>query len=283
MRFLECAASRPSLRPPPGSRSKSAPAVCSSRTRAGPSSTSTCTAAASQRAAPAARVSRRCRAGESPAPSAAAMPPCAYAVALSNSERFVSTRTSPCSDARHAVCSPATPLPTTRNRVRIRSVMAENSLVALSLDGYSFPMRKLLVFVAILLATHVALLIAHPSSAVVAATTDAVDVGIVLDVGGRGDKSFNDGAYAGAIRAEKELGARVRFIEPGDGSDREAGLRLLAAEKMDVVIGVGFIFTDDITQLAKEYPSIKFADVDYSVGADAQGNPIPPPTNLAAL
>jgi basic membrane protein A and related proteins len=110
-----------------------------------------------------------------------------------------------------------------------------------------------------------------------------VDVGIVFDVGGRGDKSFNDGAYLGAERAEKELGARVRFIEPGEGSDREAGLRLLAAEGMDLVIGVGFIFTDDLTQLAKEYPDVRFAGVDYAVGSDAQGKPIPPPPNLAAL
>ena len=57
------------------------------------------------------------------------------------------------------------------------------------------------------------------------------------------------------MRAEQELGAHVRFIEPGEGSDREAGLRLLAAEGMDLVIGVGFIFTDDLTQLAKEYPT----------------------------
>ena len=47
---------------------------------------------------------------------------------------------------------------------------------------------------------------------------DAVNVGIVLDVGGLGDKSFNDGAYRGAERAEKELGARVRLIEPGEGT-----------------------------------------------------------------
>ena len=43
--------------------------------------------------------------------------------ALSKSERFVSTRTSACSEARHAVCSPATPLPTTSNLVRMRSGM----------------------------------------------------------------------------------------------------------------------------------------------------------------
>jgi basic membrane protein A len=106
---------------------------------------------------------------------------------------------------------------------------------------------------------------------------------VVFDLGGRGDKSFNDGAYLGAERAAKELGVRVRFIEPGEGSDREAGLRLLAAEGMDLVIGVGFIFTDDLTQLAKEYPNTKFAGVDYSVATDKDGKVIPPPSNLAAL
>ena len=114
-------------------------------------------------------------------------------------------------------------------------------------------------------------------------TPDAVNVGIVLDVGGLGDKSFNDGAYRGAMRAEKELGAHIRLIEPGEGADREAGLRLLAAEHMDLVIGVGFIFTDDITQLAKEYPNTNFAGVDYSLATDKAGNPIPPPPNVAAL
>jgi hypothetical protein len=102
-------------------------------------------------------------------------------------------------------------------------------------------------------------------------------VGIVFDVGGRGDKSFNDGAYLGAERAEigvllaASSAPRVRFIEPGEGSDREAGLRLLAAEGMDLVIGVGFIFTDDLTQLAKEYPNVNFAGVDYAVATDDKG------------
>ena len=144
-------------------------------------------------------------------------------------------------------------------------------------------MRKLLIFVGVLLAIHVALLFVHPSGAAIPPVGDAVDVGIVFDMGGRGDKSFNDGAYNGAERAAKELGVRVRFIEPGEGSDREAGLRLLAAEKMDVVFGVGFIFTDDLTQLAKEYPNTSFAGVDYSVGQDKDGNVIQPPPNLAAL
>ena len=144
-------------------------------------------------------------------------------------------------------------------------------------------MKRLLTLLGVLLVAHVALLFVRPRGASSAQTRDAIDVGIVFDVGGRGDKSFNDGAYLGAERAERQLGARVRFIEPGEGSDREAGLRLLAAEGMDIVIGVGFIFTDDLTQLAKEYPKTKFAGVDYAISSDAQGKPIPPPPNLAAL
>jgi basic membrane protein A len=144
-------------------------------------------------------------------------------------------------------------------------------------------MRKLLLLVVVLLLVHVALLFVHPAGAAQLPNDDTIDVGVVFDLGGRGDKSFNDGAYLGAERAERELGARVRFIEPGEGSDREAGLRLLAAEGMDLVIGVGFIFSDDLTQLATEYPRTDFAGVDFSVAVDKAGRPIPPPRNLAAL
>ena len=144
-------------------------------------------------------------------------------------------------------------------------------------------MRKLLVLVAVLFTVHVALLFVHPAGAAVPPAGNGLNVGVVFDLGGRGDKSFNDGAYIGAERAAKELGVHVRFIEPGEGSDRESGLRLLAAEGMDLVIGVGFIFTDDLTQLAKEYPKTRFAGVDYSLATDKAGNVIPPPPNLAAL
>ena len=152
-------------------------------------------------------------------------------------------------------------------------------------------MRKLTIVVGVLLVVHVALLFVRPSGSAQAAGGGGgqtvgdrgVNVGIVLDVGGLGDKSFNDGAYTGAMRAEKELGAHLRLIEPGEESDRESGLRLLAAEHMNLVIGVGFIFTDDVTQLAKEYPDVNFAVVDYAIATDKAGNPIPPPPNVAAL
>ena len=138
-------------------------------------------------------------------------------------------------------------------------------------------MRKLFLVAAGLLVVHAALLFAGSRTQADTSRPGATNVGIVLDVGGRGDKSFNDGAYAGADSATKILHPNVRFIEPGEGSDREAGLRLLAAEHMDLVIGVGFIFSDDLTKLAKEYPNVSFAGVDYALSVDDKGNVIPPP------
>ena len=144
-------------------------------------------------------------------------------------------------------------------------------------------MRKLLTVIGVLLGVHVALLFVRPSGAAVLPSGEGLDVGIVFDLGGRGDKSFNDGAYNGAMRAAADFGARVRFVEPGEGSDREAGLRLLAAEGMDIVMGIGFIFTDDLTGLALEYPSVAFGGVDFAVTIDKDGKAVPPPANLAAL
>lgn len=144
-------------------------------------------------------------------------------------------------------------------------------------------MRKLFALLGVLLAAHVALSFVRPGGATVAPVGDAVEVGIVFDMGGRGDKSFNDGAYLGAERAMKDFGARVRFVEPGEGPDREAGLRLLAAEGMDLVIGVGFIFTDDLTGLAAEYPNVSFAGIDFALTIDSAGNPVQPPANIAAI
>ncbi len=144
-------------------------------------------------------------------------------------------------------------------------------------------MRRTFYLLGALVAVHLLLLTITPSGATVAPEGEGLDIGIVFDVGGRGDKSFNDGAFLGGLRAADSLGARVRYIEPGEGSDREAGLRLLAAEGMDLVLAVGFIFTDDVLTLAREYPEVKFAGVDYAVSTDSLGNPLPLPPNLVAL
>jgi len=92
-------------------------------------------------------------------------------------------------------------------------------------------------------------------------------IGLVFDVGGRGDKSFNDAAFAGVTRAENELGVEASYLEPSSTEDREAALRLFAARKFDLVIGVGFIFSSDVAEVARAYPNVRFACVDYSPGA----------------
>jgi basic membrane protein A len=101
-----------------------------------------------------------------------------------------------------------------------------------------------------------------------------VKVGLVFDVGGRGDKSFNDGAYAGLEKAQKELAIEFEDIDPGDGADRESAIRKFAARPdIALIFGVGFIFTDDINNVAKEFPDKKFACIDYSI---TDPNAIPP-------
>jgi basic membrane protein A len=105
-----------------------------------------------------------------------------------------------------------------------------------------------------------------------------VKIGLVFDVGGRGDKSFNDAAWKGLTRARDELGVSIEAIEPGDGSDREGALRQLASEGCQLVIGVGFIFSRDLDALAAQYPNTAFAGIDY---APDDAHPIGP--NLRAL
>lgn len=102
-------------------------------------------------------------------------------------------------------------------------------------------------------------------------------VGLVFDVGGRGDKSFNDLAYKGLEKAGELLDVYTEYIEPS-GSDRESALRIFALRGFDLILGIGFMFTDDITGLAKEFADLKFACVDY---ATEEGLEIP--DNLVAL
>lgn len=106
----------------------------------------------------------------------------------------------------------------------------------------------------------------------------AFRVGLVFDVGGRGDKSFNDAALRGLDRAKQELGIEFEYLEPGEGSDRDPALRQLASGPVDLVFGIGFLFTDDIRKVAEERPEKKFACVDYTW---KEGDTVPP--NLLAL
>ena len=141
-------------------------------------------------------------------------------------------------------------------------------------------MRPLLVTVAALVVLNAVLLLPRGGSQRRAAAPRA-RVGLVFDVGGRGDKSFNDAAFIGIERAVREFGVEAQYLEPGDGSDRESGIRLLAAAGFDLVIGVGFMFSDDMYTVAREYPKVRFACVDYA--KFGPGGFVKPPPNLVAL
>jgi basic membrane protein A len=131
------------------------------------------------------------------------------------------------------------------------------------------------LFVLAVLATF---LPARAASSIEASTGEPrARIGLVFDVGGRGDKSFNDAAYLGVSRAREELGVVVSYLEPSSTEDREAALRLFASRGFDLVIGVGFIFSSDIDAVARAYPNVRFAGIDYAAGPHG----IPP--NVAAL
>src|SRR4051794_6185459 len=112
--------------------------------------------------------------------------------------------------------------------------------------------------IALVVAAVVAMLLpAWKSERKKRSTKPTARVGLVFDVGGRGDKSFNDAAYLGVSRAEEQLDVEVSYLEPSSTEDREAALRLLSARGFDIVIGVGFIFSSDIDAVARDYPSVR--------------------------
>jgi len=103
-------------------------------------------------------------------------------------------------------------------------------------------------------------------------------IGLVFDVGGRGDKSFNDAAWEGISRAARELGFTTEILEPSGAEDREAAMRLFAARGFDLVIGVGFIFSTDVNVVATAFPRTRFACIDYAPRPDGAM-----PENVAGL
>ncbi|MBQ0949619.1 MULTISPECIES: BMP family protein [Streptomyces] len=97
---------------------------------------------------------------------------------------------------------------------------------------------------------------------------DDKGLAIAYDVGGKGDQSFNDAAYAGLERAKKEFGYKTADIEPTDGetdADKEQRLTSLAKQGYDPVIGVGFAYGPAMKAVAAKYPDTTFGIVDSVV------------------
>jgi basic membrane protein A len=95
----------------------------------------------------------------------------------------------------------------------------------------------------------------------------SITAGVAFDTGGRGDGTFNDAAGRGADQAKSELGIEVKELEANVDEDRKANLELLAGEGTNVIVGVGFMFTDPMTEVAAANPDITFGIVDSVVDA----------------
>ena len=91
--------------------------------------------------------------------------------------------------------------------------------------------------------------------------------GVAFDTGGRGDGTFNDSAGVGADRAASELGVEVKELEATVDEDRKANLELLAGDGANVIVGVGFMFTDPMAEVAAANPDVTFGIVDSVVDA----------------
>ncbi|MFJ9429025.1 BMP family protein [Streptomyces sp. NPDC101490] len=88
---------------------------------------------------------------------------------------------------------------------------------------------------------------------------------IAYDIGGRGDQSFNDAAYAGLKKAEDELGVKGAEAEPSAGegdADKVQRLTSLARAGNNPVIGVGFAYAPAIEKVAKQFPKTTFGIID---------------------
>lgn len=92
-------------------------------------------------------------------------------------------------------------------------------------------------------------------------------VGLVLDRGGKDDKSFNSSAYAGAAEAKKKLGIFLKYVEAADDNAYESQLRAFAQRDYDLIIGIGFAQKEAIKKVAAQFPQKHFAIVDAQVDA----------------
>jgi len=105
-----------------------------------------------------------------------------------------------------------------------------------------------------------------------------IKVGLVTDIGGLNDRSFNQLANEGLQRAIKDLGIEGRVLISKQNSDYIPNLTTLAQQKYDLIIGNGFLMADAVAAVAGKFPQQKFAIIDSSA-VGMKGNP----KNVAGL
>ncbi|MBV8355017.1 MAG: BMP family ABC transporter substrate-binding protein, partial [Candidatus Eremiobacteraeota bacterium] len=92
-------------------------------------------------------------------------------------------------------------------------------------------------------------------------------VAVVTDIGGLGDRSFNDSAYAGLQACKKETGAQVQALQSKSAADYQPNLTVLATEGFDQIFAIGFLMNKDLAEVARRFPQRHFAIIDAVVDA----------------
>ena len=93
-------------------------------------------------------------------------------------------------------------------------------------------------------------------------TDDKITVAMITDVAGVNDQSFNQSAWEGLQRAEKELGVEVKYLESKQDSDYATNIETLVDENVDLILGVGMKLADAIKEGSELYPEQNFVLVD---------------------
>src|SRR4051795_7441879 len=106
----------------------------------------------------------------------------------------------------------------------------------------------------------------------------SIKVGLVTDIGGLNDRSFNQLANEGLERAKSELGVDTKVLVSKSDADYIPNLSTLAQQKYDLVVGVGFLMADAVNTVASKFPNTKFAVVDVDATTLKSK-----PTNVAGL
>jgi basic membrane protein A len=90
-----------------------------------------------------------------------------------------------------------------------------------------------------------------------------IKVGLVTDIGGLNDRSFNHLADVGLTRAESKLGITGKVLTSSSNADYIPNLSTLAQQKYDLIIGVGFLMADAVDTVATKFPDANFAIIDF--------------------
>jgi basic membrane protein A len=95
----------------------------------------------------------------------------------------------------------------------------------------------------------------------------AIKAGVVTDIGGLNDRSFNALANKGRKDAEAQLGAETRVLLSESNGDYVPNLTTLAQQQFDLIVSVGFLMGDATNTVASKLPNSNFAIVDFSAAA----------------